>query len=296
MYSGKLEMKLLHHNNLNVRRVAYRVFFIRNWIYSILAAIVSFLLGLLPTILKAKVYERLNLQVEMPYPDKVIVNIDSYKEIRRARFCYREKETVRWIEECTDFGGILYDVGANIGAVSLLYAANLQSKSGLIDKPSILAFEPLFSTYERLCRNIYSNNWSGAILPFQIPLSDKSGSDIFKITSIEAGSSSNTLPESIDDNLHYQLDMPVIKRTVDEFVFQLGYPAPTFLKIDVDGHDFEVLLGTERVLSEGHIRSVLIEKNNKEKQIRNFMVEHGFEEVALNRHKLDHINLRFDRY
>lgn len=294
MYSGELEAKLRQNRFKNVRRVTNRYVSFRTALFSKLAFIVSLALRLLPIRLVAMIKARLILRVKMPYPKSVVVDVDSHREIRRAGFCFREPETVEWLEECAKKGGTLYDVGANIGAVSLLYAANIVSKYGELPAGSVLSFEPGFSTFSKLCKNIVINNWGGGILPFSSPLSNKVGSDVFSMQTIESGSSGHSLSGSKDCHLSYQLDFPVITSTIDHLHYELGFPAPKWIKIDVDGHDYEVLLGAERVISDGHVKSVLIEKNEKETEIRAFMQQYGFLEKRIDK-ACNNINLRFDR-
>lgn len=295
MYSGLLEHKLRHSRYINVRRVAHRYALLRNFVFSKMAVVFSFLLKFLPVRLVAMIKERLDLYVRMPYSEKIIVKVDSQREIRRSGFCFREQETLEWLEQCAERGGTLYDVGANIGAVSLLYAANIISKHGNLPESSILSFEPLFSTYSKLCGNIVANGWGGGILPFSFPLSNKVKSDIFKIQSIASGSSSHSLLNSASENISYDLELPVITLTIDHMHYELNFPAPNFIKIDVDGHDYEVLLGAKKVFQDGHIKSVLIEMNQKASEIRAFMEQFNFVEKDIVREGKDNRNLRFDK-
>lgn len=295
MYSGLLEHKLRHSRYINVQRFAHRYAMIRNYTFSKLALIISFFLKFLPVRLMAMVKERLELYVRMPYPEKIVVKVDSQREIRRSGFCFREPETLEWLEQCAEKGGVLYDVGANIGAVSLLYAANVIAKHGDLPKSSVLAFEPLFSTYSKLCGNIVANEWGSGILPFSFPLSNKVDSDMFKIQSISSGSSSHSLSNSASQNISYDLELPVVTSTIDYMHYELNFAAPNFIKIDVDGHDYEVLLGAEKVFENGHVKSVLIEMNQKATEIRAFMQRFNFIEIDIRREGKDNRNLRFEK-
>jgi len=294
MWSGKLEYKLRSSESLFVRRLANKFFSLRNFLFKKLAAIISFLLRLLPVRLNAMIKERMPLCVYMPYKENVKVTVDSNRELRRAAFCYREPETVEWIEECALDGGTLYDVGANIGAVSLIYAANVVAKEGFLPEGSVLCFEPLFSTFKKLCENVVINNWNGGILPFSMPLSSKVGKDIIKLHSIESGSSGHALSKSQDASLSYELDLPVITLTIDYMHYELGFNPPKWLKIDVDGHDYEVLIGAERLIEEGYVKSILIEENNDAEKIRQFMNKYGFIEKIIYKDG-ETLNLRFER-
>ena len=46
---------------------------------------------------------------------------------------------------------------------------------------------------------------------------------------------------------------------LDDFIAQFGLPAPTHIKIDVDGLEAQVLAGAERTLKDPALRTVLVE-------------------------------------
>ncbi len=292
MFSGELEYRLRSNPNKFVRYFFDRWSEFRNKIFVLIAKILNITLCLLPTRFKVILKEHINVKIKMPYPELVKLEVDTYRELRRAAFCYREPETLAWVEECAKKGGVFFDVGANIGAVSLLYAANVKKFHGTIPSGSIYSFEPTQSTYTRLCKNILSNDWSEAMIPVSLPLSNKLAPCIFSLTNLDSGSSGHSVTSIGSKNKKLQL--PTMSLTVDYMVKEFGFPAPRFIKIDVDGHDFEVLMGCDDVLKQGMIKSVLIEKNSKENEIRTFLSQFGFRESVLVSAKRD-LNLRFDR-
>ncbi len=293
MFTGKFEYQLRESNHRAIRVLAGRYSLLRDKVFKTFSQMITFFIKLLPFRLVAMMKESLRLKAQMPYVGEIKVDVDSYKEVRRAGFCFREKETVQWIEQCADKGGVLYDVGANIGAVSLIYAANLVHKKKEFNEGTILSFEPSFSTFSKLCKNIYINGFSGKILPFSQPLSSAPGQSIFNFSSINIGESGHSLQESMGKT-SYQMQLPVFMISIDQLVYDYGYRPPHWLKIDVDGHDFEVLKGASKVITEGYVQSVLIEKNSHENKIRDFLEENGFKEVKFDVIS-DDINLRFDR-
>jgi len=198
-----------------------------------------------------------------------------------------DPETVDWIEECARDPGTFYDVGANVGSVSIIYTS-------LTSSAHIYAFEPLFSTYSTLCSNIILNDFTDRISAFPTALSDKTGADHFLITTPNSGSSGHSLEDSASTRLtdSCKQKIPVLTMTLDHFCLTLQFPVPDYLKVDVDGHDFEVLLGARQLLQNGRIRGITIEKGGKNQQIRDYLLHYGFCEIPL---RSNSDNLRFDR-
>ena len=50
-------------------------------------------------------------------------------------------------------------------------------------------------------------------------------------------------------------------------VGQLNFPAPTFIKIDVDGHEKDIVEGIIPILKMGSLESILVEFNSEHKQV-----------------------------
>lgn len=76
----------------------------------------------------------------------------------------------QWMPSVIDAppGAIVIDIGANIGAASLLWAS--QSPSCVLH-----AYEPNPQAFETLNRNITSSHFVGRIIPHQVAISDRQG-------------------------------------------------------------------------------------------------------------------------
>ena len=53
------------------------------------------------------------------------------------------------------------------------------------------------------------------------------------------------------------------------------------LKIDVDGCDYQVLLGGEKALSNRALKTILVEGNDQANDIINLLNKYGFEQVEI---------------
>jgi len=90
-----------------------------------------------------------------------------------------EPETLEWIKGFPK-GAVLWDIGANIGALSL-YAA-------LMPDTSVLAFEPAAATYAVLVKNIEVNTMAGRVFAYPLALSNETKCGSLNMATTEAGS------------------------------------------------------------------------------------------------------------
>jgi FkbM family methyltransferase len=177
----------------------------------------------------------------------------------RARSCAKEPWTVRWIEESVRKGEVLYDIGANVGTFSLIAA--------LSRRALVVAFEPGYANFARLCENIQLNECMGQIVPVPLPLSDTTGLLSFKYRSLEPGQSRHALgetpfvPRRGAASTYIQ---PVCATTLDRAVADFALSPPHHLKIDVDGSEVRVLRGASAVLRGEQLRTILIESDARQ--------------------------------
>lgn len=215
-------------------------------------------------------------------------------ELMRAHsFASKEPETIQWLIDELHADSVFWDIGANIGLISL-FAAAIHPTS------KILAFEPAAHNYASLCENIFINKFEN-VRPYSIALGmDQIGFVDLHLSKIEAGSAIHNIgkasPWSISGSVFKQ---PCVSVSIDELIANHNFPQPTILKIDVDGAEIMILktacnalknvntllveldaldeieLGIAREILEGH-GFKLIESSRREKTInrklpRNFI-------------------------
>jgi FkbM family methyltransferase len=181
----------------------------------------------------------------------------------RARACAKEPWTIEWLEREVRPGDALYDIGANVGVYSIIGAKLLRNRG------AVIAFEPGYASYARLCENIALNGVPGLVVPFPLPLWSEAGIVSFKYRSLEPGQSRHRMwrnerslsgeHEDGGDNVH-----PVVAVTLDQAIEVLKIPPPTLIKLDVDGAELHVLTGALRTLARPNLRSLLIEIERKQ--------------------------------
>ena len=169
---------------------------------------------------------------------------------------HREPWTVAWLDDNVRNGDVVYDIGANVGVFSLIAAGNLEERG------TVVAFEPGYANYGRLCENIRLNQLTRLIIPVPLPLSDHSGLHRFRYKSLEPGQSRHRFgakPWDPTDRKFKSSEQPVLALSMDQAVRDLGLPPPTLMKIDVDGAEALVLRGAVAVLRQETLRSVITE-------------------------------------
>jgi FkbM family methyltransferase len=174
---------------------------------------------------------------------EILVGVTSRSELTsRLRPAAKEPWTVAWIERSVRAGDVLWDVGANIGAYSLI-AASLGREA-----VTIVAAEPAFPNYAALCDNVVLNGRQEAVLPLPVLLGRSTG--LVTLGIAEAGAAEHQVGGG---------GLPTLSYRLDDLVSGLGVPAPTLLKIDVDGAEADVLAGADAALARPELRTVLVE-------------------------------------
>lgn len=175
------------------------------------------------------------------------------KELWRARsFSIKEPETNAWLRTEINDDSVFWDIGANIGLYSM-YAATLNGSC------RILAIEPESQNFASLCRNVFVNGFRNVdVLGFAVNGDPVSIQDLH-VSEMGAGGAVHNLgttsPWSSSQAVFRQ---KTVAASPDELVKTFSLPAPSIMKIDVDGIELEILRGSRAILSES-VRTVLVE-------------------------------------
>jgi FkbM family methyltransferase len=175
------------------------------------------------------------------------------KELWRAKsFSTKEPETNIWLRTEIHDDSVFWDIGANIGLFSM-YAATLNRNC------RILAFEPESQNFASLCRNVFTNSFRHVdVLCLALHGAPLSIEDLH-LSEMLAGSALHnigaTSPWSTSQAVFRQKSVAV---SPDELVKAFGFPAPSIMKIDVDGIELDILNGSRLILSDS-VKTVLVE-------------------------------------
>jgi len=203
---------------------------------------------------------------------------DSLVDLYRARACEKEPETVEWIERYVKKGDVLFDIGANIGAYSLVACAHCRGEA------TIFAFEPSFSSYHQLCRNIIVNKFHRSITPYLIALTKSSGVLSFHYQSLEAGSADHWLGANLlNTPAQFVYTQQLLSFSIDDLINKFQFPVPNHVKLDVDGAEVDVLCGAEETLAKNQLKSILVEVRDVDgmsRQVDEILMAAGFRLVS----------------
>lgn len=125
----------------------------------------------------------------------------------------------------------VYDIGANTGYYSIMSAAKFGA--------SVHAFEPLEEYVTCIAESARINGLTNKVSTYKMALGSKSAT-----TQITLDGSGSTLTKDFLG----QSDLPTRMVPV-ETLDSLDLPAPNFIKIDVEAHEWEVLKGAEAIIS-----------------------------------------------
>jgi len=148
--------------------------------------------------------------------------------------------------------GVVFDVGANSGSYS-------KTLINLFPSLSIFAFEPHPITFTKL--NNTSKEYPFA--SFNLGMSDNIQTAALYDYSNNTGSSHASIYKKVFDNIHqsesikYEIEMS----TIDSFCDKKNISLITLLKIDTEGHEYQVLQGAKRMLTEHRIQAIHFEFN-----------------------------------
>lgn len=146
------------------------------------------------------------------------------------------------IQELVLPGQIVYDIGANIGFMTLLFAQCVESTG------HVYAFEALPANLQRLRDNIALNAVDDRVTIISAAVNDRSNSTKFYI-----GPSPGTgklVKSAGRSTITYRESIEVEGISIDDFIYKSGNPAPDILKIDIEGGEVLALPGMSRMLHE----------------------------------------------
>lgn len=138
-------------------------------------------------------------------------------------------------------GMVAYDVGANIGYVSLLLACRV-GKQG-----KVYAFEALPANLDRLRQNIVLNRLTEQIIVVNGAVAEKRGTIRFLV---HASGGMGKVEGSAGRAERYQASIETRCFSLDEFVYEEGHPVPHVVKMDIEGGEVLALPGMVRLLRE----------------------------------------------
>lgn len=184
-----------------------------------------------------------------------------------------EEENVETLLSFVRDDTVFLDIGANVGFYTL------QVGRRVFPKGKVYAFEPNPELHELLCRNVYVNGRGDFIECFQLGLSDRNGTATFQYPKGHLGGGHIGGPGSVSGHRAVEAE---IRRLDDLFGEDFRCD---LVKIDVEGHELNVLNGMKRVVRNSPEIKILFEKltpnATTDDAVEVYFLELGFELYAV---------------
>ncbi len=148
---------------------------------------------------------------------------------------YYEKEIMAKLTDILKPEFVCFDVGANIGALSLAFA-------DIISDGTVYSIEVGHDNYRYLTENIKQNGFKN-IIPIYKAVSDYNGTAIFNYIDEVAGCSFISTT-GVEEGVQEQVEVT----TLDDVVEELGLKSIDFIKVDVEGGERKALVGAEKTI------------------------------------------------
>ena len=174
---------------------------------------------------------------------------------------------------------IFFDVGANRGQ----YALALM-KTIITPKKKIYSFEPSAETYRLLQRNIRNHNLEDSVKACHLGFSDKEGSSFLYSPGIGSTIASVHNLKAPLTPYKDEFTESIQIMTIDRFCQQRHIEKIDLLKIDIEGHEYQALLGAQRMIQAGRVRFIQFEFGECHIDARTFFRD--FYELLSDRYKL----------
>jgi len=171
------------------------------------------------------------------YPSGLLLQLDlSERHQQDLFFGLFERRELRTLQGVMELGGDMVDVGAHIGMFSLTAARAAAVGS------RVLALEPNPLARKQLDANVLLNGCDNVVV-LEMAASDKSGHGSLSVPATQDPSWSSLETRTFEPGEA----LPVQTTTIDAEV-EARRLRPSFLKIDVEGHELHVLAGAERTI------------------------------------------------
>jgi FkbM family methyltransferase len=158
-------------------------------------------------------------------------------------------------------GDVFFDVGAHLGFFTML-GARLVGPAG-----TAVAFEPHAASVDALRSNVELNGFTNVIVvPEAVSAETGTGFLVGRTAALTALVEADAEPGS---------GQPVRTTSIDDFVSAHPDLIPTVIKIDVEGHEVEVLRGMHGTLS-GHQPVILCEMHGRNASFARMLREFGY--------------------
>jgi len=209
-------------------------------------------------------------------PQNINLLIEIRDPIEREIFfnlSYEEKQIATLVEfSKKNEQDYFLDIGSNCGYYALFIAKTFPNTH-------VIAFEPIKKTYDKLIKNIHLNNLNNQIQTFNFGLSD-TNNVVQMRTLIKKGFAQSGGFTVHDKNRELKTNEILLKADLkigDEAIKYIN--KKLLIKIDVEGHEINVLKGLSRLINNNKIYMQIEVFHENKENIFNFLKKNDFKFV-----------------
>lgn len=148
---------------------------------------------------------------------------------------FKEKEQVNLMEKI-DKKMVVFDIGANIGTFSLPFGKKVGNEG------TIYSFEPFLPTFKKLQHNLSLNEVSiKNVKIFNLGIGKEAGTFKFELRD-----ANNYGMNRVSKNGEFEVNIT----TLDKFISDIQLQKIDWIKIDVEGFEYEVILGAKNLIKQ----------------------------------------------
>ena len=193
-----------------------------------------------------RVFSKVRVWIKYDDDEAVInVGLGDYLQQQIFFYGYYERPLVEWLKHTLKPDDVFWDVGANIGAISLVAA-------GLCRR--VVAFEPDPRSLVRLQRNIDANRLADVEIVAGALGVEAGSATLYQSTNLNTGMTS-LVPGRAE--VVGQQTVRVLR--ADDLIAARPDLGPTVMKLDVEGAEHLVLAGATNLLRSGRLRALVFE-------------------------------------
>lgn len=189
-------------------------------------------------------------------------------------------------------GKVVYDIGANVGLTTLFFARCV-GQEGLV-----IAFEPVSDVAWRLRENVRINRLRNVRI-YEVALGDQETQSAIHFTPEASGIATFRHDMAQQYHREYRLQACLVEVVrLDTIVRRESLPLPHFIKIDVEGFEYQVLQGAQGVIEQSHPQIFLELHGSSVEDCRQmwgtiyrFLSEHGYSIISPAKNPITEANL-----
>lgn len=207
-----------------------------------------------------KTFNLTRIQKE-PYGIKALLTRNDHLDYYVRNGIFDDKAIINFVTKYIKPGMNVCDVGANYGLFSIL-CAKLVGDTG-----RIYAFEPSFYNFKKMILNFELNNVENLVLPFKLGCFSLNREMSFyeHCNRYSTLSSLSEITYDVEKGKKILPHKSIISCvTLDSFFESFGMSKKIdLLKIDVEGHEYDVLEGANGLLENHHVKYLIFEISKK---------------------------------